>query len=116
MNDYYIDNKISVLDDVAMDILIVFILCFLLWAILLGIPYLVAKKVNSKTAILTKETQNIIPPQAYLHGVFLYTVSLFILTSLLLQIREAQSQYAFKTLVVILMIGFTYQILRLFRK
>ncbi len=99
-----------------MDILVVFVLCFLLWAVLLGIPYLVAKKVNPRTSLTNKETQNIIPPQAYIHSVFLYTVALYVLTNLMLQIREAQMQYAFKTLVVVLLVGFTYQTLRLFRK
>jgi hypothetical protein len=100
----------------VMDILLIFLLSFLAWAILLGIPYLVAKKVNPRPIHDKQITRDIAPPQAYIHNAILYIVVLFILAGLLLQLQEAEHKYAFKAMTSVLVVAFTYQILRLFRK
>lgn len=100
----------------SMEIVIVLISSFLLWAALLGVPYLVAKKVNQKAFTLAREAKSIVPPKANVHSVFIYTVVLFVLINLLLEVQGPRDLYGFKALVVILLTGFTYQTLKLFRK
>ncbi|MCB0348646.1 MAG: hypothetical protein KDD37_07405 [Bdellovibrionales bacterium] len=77
---------------------------------------MVAKKVNTKVLARYKEVRNIVPPEAYVHSVFLYTVVIFIFSNLMFLVKDAGAQHVYKVLIAALLTAFTYQTLRLFRK